>query len=210
MAIGVFLLSPLSDKINFYLAKDRLDSSSESEDSYYEEESLNIKDEYLYNSNSPKVGSDQTAVKIVIFSDYQCPYCSDANETIDDLIEKYGDKIQLIHRDFVVHPTATIHAQAGQAANLQGKFWEMNNELFSNSNLDIEDEDDVAALAEKLSFDVDRFKLDLNSDTVQAIIDQDKTDAANIGLTGTPTIFLNGEKTSASGLEAKIKVIIGE
>ena len=206
LAIGAFLISPFSERLKL---KDSSEDVTVSATDYQEVE-LNIKNEYLYNSNSPRIGENDSLARIVIFSDYQCPFCADADEIINQLITKYGDKIQLTHRDFVVHPTATIHAKAAQAANLQGKFLEMNKELFSDANLDVENEDGVIRLAEKLSLDITKFRADLNSEAINTIIDQDKKDASNIGLTGTPSIFFNGEKASASGLEAKIKETLGE
>lgn len=162
---------------------------------------LKITDEYLYEDAAPIIGPKDAKVKIVLFSDYQCPYCKDAAEKVGELLTKYDGKIALIHRNFVVHPTAEIHAKAAEAAFLQGKFKEMDSAIFAEAP---KDEAALIALAKKLGLDEAKFTTDLKSEAVTNRITTDGQEAESIGLTGTPSIFLNGKQTSASKLDAEI------
>src|SRR5262245_40011224 len=82
----------------------------------------------------PPSGSPNAPVKIVEFSDFQCPYCKQwTDTTLEPLREKYGDKIVIYYRHYPltsIHPEAMDGAIAGECANEQGKFWEMHDSLF--------------------------------------------------------------------------------
>lgn len=169
------------------------------------QESLDIKDEYLYEDDAPTIGNKNAKAKVVIFSDYQCPYCKNAQEKMSQILKDYDGKTVLIHRNFVVHPTAEIHARAAEAANLQGKFREMDEALFEDAP---KDETAVVEIARKIGLDEKKFKEDLNSEKVKDRIKKDGEEADKIGLTGTPSIFVNGEQSNISKLEEDIKSLI--
>jgi len=84
--------------------------------------------------NDAAKGPAKAPVTIVEFSDYQCPYCSRAEMTVQEVLKKYGDKVRLVYRDYPLqfHPNANIAAQASECAKDQGKFWEMHNAMFAN------------------------------------------------------------------------------
>ncbi|MCX6809491.1 MAG: thioredoxin domain-containing protein [Candidatus Berkelbacteria bacterium] len=149
-----------------------------------------IKPEWLYNDSAPFVGSNDAQLKIVVFSDYQCPYCKVFHDNMKSVISENQGNIKLIHRNLIVHPTATLLAQAVEAANLQGKFEQMDNAIF-DKNPD-PTEDSLVNLAKEIGLDETKFKNDLNSDQVKKRIDQDSQDASSLGLQGTPSVFLNG------------------
>lgn len=77
-------------------------------------------------------GGQEAKVKMVEFSDFQCPYCKNAEAVIEDLFNKYGDKISLEYRHFPLsfHADAQKAAEASECAGEQGKFWEMHNKVF--------------------------------------------------------------------------------
>ena len=75
------------------------------------------------NPNSPVVGNKDASVKIVVFSDFLCPYCAQLHTSLDGYVAKYGDKIAIEIRTFLVHDQAQILSQAAYAADKQGKFW---------------------------------------------------------------------------------------
>src|SRR5262244_835315 len=84
-------------------------------------------------------GNPKAPVMIVEFSDYQCPYCHQAEPTVTALLTKYGDKVGLSYRDFpltAIHPQAMIAAEASRCALEQGKFWEYHDQLFTVSKLE--------------------------------------------------------------------------
>src|SRR5262249_20098487 len=76
-------------------------------------------------------GPQSAPVTIVEFSDYQCPYCSRAETTVQEVLKKYGDKVRFVYRDYPLsfHPNAEIAAIGSDCAKEQGKFWEMHNAM---------------------------------------------------------------------------------
>jgi protein-disulfide isomerase len=151
-----------------------------------------VKPELLYNDDAPTIGSKDAKVKVVIFSDYLCPYCKQTSEDMAKIMQENQGKVELIHRNLIVHPPqAEILARAAEAANLQGKFAEMDNALFEKSPETTEEA--MVNLAKELKLDENKFKNDLGSDRVKKRISQDDSDATALGLRGTPSIFINGK-----------------
>ena len=95
-------------------------------------------------------------------------------------------------------------AIASMAANEQGKFWEYHDKLFAESKIVPASMDTIAA---ELGLDMEQFKKDMNSQRVQGIVAGDVQDAGRLGVSGTPTIFINGRKLkqrSLAGFQAMI------
>lgn len=163
----------------------------------------------LNSESSPRIGSKDAKVQIVVFSDYQCPYCKNAHETVKNILDKYGSDVSVVQRNFIVHSASMILAQSAEAANLQGKYSEMNDALFSK-NVEAT-EDAVVALAKELKLDENKFKSDLNSDKVKGQIEKDNSDAQTMNLGGTPSVFLNGEVVeNFNNLESLVKEKLGK
>jgi protein-disulfide isomerase len=141
---------------------------------------------------TPTKGAKQPLVTIVEFSDFQCPFCARVNPTIEEILQTYGDKVQVQFRnqplDF--HKRAVPAAKAALAAHQQGKFWEMHDKLFKNQQA-LSDQD-LVAYAKSLGLDVQRFQTDLSSPMVGERIAQDQKDAEMLGARATPTLFVNG------------------
>jgi protein-disulfide isomerase len=144
----------------------------------------------LYNDLAPVIGSRDAKVKLVVFSDFLCPYCKQAHNVINDVLAKYPDA-SMQYRNLIVHADSRILSQAVEAANIQGKFKEMNDALFSKT-VDT-NEASVVALAKELGLDTVKFNADLNSDAVKNRIDQDEKDAVVLKLQGTPSVFMNAQ-----------------
>ena len=143
----------------------------------------------ISNDQAPVIGKSDAKEKIVIFSDYECPYCKSAHEIINDILKNYPDDVSVEYRNFIVHQTSGILAQAAEAANMQGKFKEMSDALFSQT-VDASDSG-VKDLANKIGLDSTKFANDLNSDNVKNRMTKDDSDAKALNLQGTPSIFLN-------------------
>ncbi len=82
-------------------------------------------------------GPDSAPVTMVIYTDFQCPYCSRHHDTVEQLIQNYGDQIRVVYRHFPlsqIHPKAQKAAEASECANEQGKFWEYANQVFDNQS----------------------------------------------------------------------------
>lgn len=153
-------------------------------------------------------GNPKAPVMIVEFSDYQCPYCHQAEPTVKELLAKYGDKVSLSYRDFpltAIHSQAQIAAVASRCALEQGKFWEYHDQLFTASKLE---KDDLLEYARNLKLDDKQFASCLASDKYNAGIDHDLQEGRKAGVSGTPGFFINGIALSgAQPKEAFIRVI---
>ncbi len=139
-------------------------------------------------------GPAKAPVTIVEFSDYQCPFCSRAETTVGDVLKKYGDKVRLIYRDYPLgmHPNAQAAAEASECAKDQGKFWEMHNAMFANQQKLASA--DLVETAGTLGLDKDKFKACLDSGKKRDEVQKDFADGMKVGVTGTPTFFINGLK----------------
>src|SRR6478672_6436945 len=131
-------------------------------------------------------GNPKAPVMIVEFSDYQCPYCHQAEPTVKELLAKYGDKVSLSYRDFPltsIHSQAQIAAVASRCALEQGKFWEYHDQMFTSTKLE---KDDLVEYARNLKLDDKQFASCLASDKYNADIDKDLEAGRKAGITGTP------------------------
>lgn len=143
--------------------------------------------------DDPQLGPDSAKVTIVEFSDFQCPYCKRFRDTtFDALVEKYGDDIRIVYRDFPLsfHPQAQIAAEAAECANEQEKFWEMHDVIYANQ--EILSDDAYSGFASQLDLDTGKFDECLSSNKYAEEILADQKDGEAYGVTGTPTFFING------------------
>lgn len=142
----------------------------------------------------PPLGDANAPVKIVEFSDFQCPFCKRfKDQTLDAIRQQYGDKVVIYFRHFpleAIHPEAKNGSLAALCANEQGKFWEMHDELFSTQ--DLISVSNSESLAAKLGLDAEKFKACLDSAQYASVIDADVQDGESYGVSGTPTFFING------------------
>jgi len=157
-----------------------------------------------------KGGAANAAVTLVEFSDFQCPFCSRVTDTLDQIEEAYGDKVRIVfkHLPLRMHSRAPMAHAASEAANSQGKFWEMHDLIFENQR----DLTEAAYLryAAQIGMDVDQFKKDMVSASVKARVDADAAEAAKLGVTGTPGFFVNGYFLSGAKPFSEFKRVIDE
>ncbi|MDO9086743.1 MAG: peptidylprolyl isomerase [Anaerolineaceae bacterium] len=157
------------------------------------------------------IGSLDAEISIIEYSDFQCPYCSIAAPELERFQADFADKVNLVFRHLPlpsIHSKAIPAHQAAEAAGMQGKFFEMHDLLFAQQQVwgaeTMTAEDFVPyvnSLAEELDLDLDQFKADYSSPAVVEKIALAYTDATeNIGITGTPSVFIviNGVPYSAS------------
>jgi len=141
-------------------------------------------------------------VKLIEYSDFQCPACGAYYPILNAVEQKYGDKVAFIYRNYPIyqiHPNANAAARAAEAAGIQGKFWEMYDLLFKSqsswSPMTASDAANVfAGFAGDLGINVDQFLSDFNSSEVQDRVTEDYQAALSAGVNSTPTFYLNGEK----------------
>jgi protein-disulfide isomerase len=144
-------------------------------------------------AGAPLKGDAAAPVTVVVFSDFQCPFCARAVGTLRALEEKYGDRVRFAfkQRPLSFHGNARTAAAAALAAADQGKFWQFHDALFAHQQ-----ELDRASLerrAEELGLDLARFRTALDAGA-EARIAADEAEAERLGVTGTPTFFVNGRK----------------
>jgi protein-disulfide isomerase len=141
---------------------------------------------------APIRGARDAKVRIIEFADYQCPYCQQVHPLLKKLDQEFDGKVALAFKDMPLpmHMQAPKAAEAARCAGDQGKFWEMHDLLFDNSkNLEITQ---LKAFARKLSLDAERFDKCLDSGEQAAAVQRDFAEAKRLGLTGTPSFFING------------------
>ena len=142
-------------------------------------------------------GNPNAPVKIVEFADFQCPACAVAHPIVKSIIAKNQDKVYFVYRHYPLssHRNAKLAAQAAEAAGGQGKFWQMYDMIFENQKewSDTSNAKEIfETYAQKLDLDTNKFKDDFNK--VKDPIDQDYADGNQVGVTSTPTFFINGQK----------------
>ena len=144
-------------------------------------------------AGSPFKGPQEAPVTIVVFEDYQCPYCAGLEPLLRQVSETYPKDAKLVIKHFplAIHGYAKKAAIASLAAGKQGKFWEMHEKLLANQR-DLSDIK-VKAIVGELSLNVEQFDKDLKDPFLASFIEKDTNDGIRAGVQGTPTIFVNGK-----------------
>jgi protein-disulfide isomerase len=158
--------------------------------------------------DDPVRGNPKAPVTIVLFSDFQCPFCARVGPTLEEAQRTYGDKVRVVwkHQPLPFHPNALPAAKAAEAAREQGKFWQMHDRLFS-SQRELSP-DAYERFAREIGLDLRRFQESVRSGQGQARIEDDQRLAARIGAQATPTMFVNGEKVEGAVPFATLKAVI--
>jgi cyclophilin family peptidyl-prolyl cis-trans isomerase/protein-disulfide isomerase len=144
------------------------------------------------------LGAKDALVTIVEYSDYQCPYCSLLAPVLMDLVKKYPNDLRLVYRFFPLpgHSNSSIAAYAAEAAGRQGKFFEFSEFLFANQSkwggLSTRDAEAwFVAQADSFALDAEKFKADINSDSVHQVVDTSFKSAMDAKVPGTPFLLVN-------------------
>lgn len=141
-------------------------------------------------------GSLTAKVIIIIYDDFECPFCAEYYDTIEKAKAEYGDKIAVVFRHaplLNIHPYALKAAEASECAAVQGKFWEMYRQLFADNKAgrmyDKQFKDD----AKTIGLDQAKFNQCLDTDTYKEKVLNEMTESKTFNVNGTPTTFINGE-----------------
>jgi protein-disulfide isomerase len=158
--------------------------------------------------DDPIRGNRAAPVTIVLFSDFQCPYCSRVEPTLRKVLDTYGSKVKIAwkHQPLGFHQNALPAAEAAEAAREQGKFWEMHDALFQNQQA--LSPETYERLARQIGLNVGAFKSALASGRLRGRISEDQQLAGRVGANGTPTMFVNGEKVEGAVPFEQIKPAI--
>lgn len=155
-----------------------------------------------------QLGPDGAPVTIVVWSDFQCPFCARSAPIVAHVREKYGDKVRIVFRHFPMqsHRNALLAAEAAVAAAEQGKFWAFQDQIWGNfGRLDRADLETFAAAAK---LDLGRFRVALETRKHRDAVVAEAATASALGVDGTPTMFINGFPVVGSKREPDLMAII--
>ena len=142
-------------------------------------------------------GNPDASLTLVEYGDYECPFCSRATGSIDEVRAHFGDELRYVWRHLPlerVHPRAFDAACAAEAAGLQGMYFEMGRELFEHQD-DLE-WSDIYRYGNSIGLDLDRFDQDVRVHPSKVLhrVQDDAQDAELMDLNSTPTFFVNGKR----------------
>ena len=161
-------------------------------------------------TTDPVRGVASAPVTIVEFSDYQCPFCSRVNPTIEQVRKTYGDKVKIVFKDFPLpnHPQAPKAAEAAHCAGEQGKYWEMHDQMFANQRaLNVPE---LKQYALGLSLDAAKFNQCLDSGKHAGRVAAGTAQGEKMGVNSTPTLYINGRSLVGAQPFEAFKQIIDE
>ncbi|MFZ5760024.1 MAG: DsbA family protein [Thermodesulfobacteriota bacterium] len=161
-------------------------------------------------TNAPFLGPADAPISIVVFSDFQCPYCARIGPDLEQIITNNPATVKVVYKHFPLrgHNEATPAAIAAIAAHRQGKFWQYHDALFQN--MQQLNPDKFQEIAVTLQLDMEQFRKDLIDPQAMAVIAKDQQDGAQAGVKGTPSLFINGRKIKDRGIAALQKMIDAE
>jgi protein-disulfide isomerase len=144
------------------------------------------------------LGSPTASVTLEEFADFQCPSCGDKHPVMKQIQSMYGSRIKFIFRSFPLpmHDKAYDAAVAAEAAGIQGKFWDMHNQLYTNQKAWSNDpnyKQAFADYAQKIGLDVDKFKDDMAGLQTKNRVEEDLKRGRAVNINQTPTLFINGK-----------------
>lgn len=161
-------------------------------------------------------GGENAKVTIVEFSEYQCPFCKKyVDETYVKILSDYGDKIRYIFRDYPLefHQHAQITAEAARCAGDQGKYWEYHDNLFAEREKWVDQQDATETLvsfAASLGLNQESLRDCLTSGKFTQAVKDDLALGQKVGVSGTPSFFINGKKLVGAQPYEAFKTIIEE
>jgi Na+:H+ antiporter, NhaA family len=144
-------------------------------------------------------GARDAPLELVMYGDFQCPYCSAAQPIVRRVRDRLGDRLRFAFRHLplpAIHPDAQRAAEAAESADAQGAFWAMHDALYAQrGRLGLED---VLRAAADAGVDPERVRADLEAGTHAARVARDVQSAQAGGVTGTPGFFANGVRVEGS------------
>jgi protein-disulfide isomerase len=148
-----------------------------------------------YTNRDHVKGPARAAVTLVEYGDYQCPYCGQAYWVLKDIEDSYKNDLRFVFRNFPlteIHPFSMLAAEAAEAADAQGKFWDMHDMLYENQgSLDL---DSILEYGARLGLDTDSMLGDIESHRHLPRIQEDFMGGVRSGVNGTPCFFINGTR----------------
>ncbi len=151
------------------------------------------------------VGPQNAQITIVEYGDFQCPSCKAYQPIVKRLLDEFKDSARLVYRNYPltqIHQHAWGAAKAAEAANKQGKYWEMHELLYDKQDEWNKTKDELATFsdyAKSLNLNVETFKKDFASTEIEKKVHDDQLSGDALRITGTPTFFVNGRLIELPG-----------
>lgn len=159
---------------------------------------------------APTIGTQNAPVLVIEFADYECPYCQKIAPDLKKLEQDYSGKVLFAFKDFplAMHKHAQKASEAARCAGVQDKYWQYHDLLFEKgSGLEI---GQLKEYARTLKLDTAKFDQCLDSGETAAAVKKDQEQGQKLGLTGTPSFFVNGHFFSGAANYAKIREIVDQ
>jgi protein-disulfide isomerase len=155
----------------------------------------------------PVWGAKEAPVTIVLFSDFECFQCGRSAAVLGDMLQSTANiKIIFKNAPAMTNKDALLAHEAAIAAGAQGRFWEMHNLLFANEER--LQRDDLIGYAKQLGLDVDVFRQALDDHRFRPVVERDLAEAKGLGVTTTPTFFVNGLRMVGPQSEASLQSVV--
>jgi protein-disulfide isomerase len=157
--------------------------------------------------NAAVKGPADAKITIVEWSDFQCPFCSQAKDLMHQILDAYPKDVKFAFKHYPLpfHPNAMPAAKAAVAAQKQGKFFEMHDKMFENQR-ELTPEN-FTKWATELGLNVEQFKKDMESPETAAQVTADMKEAGDVGVRGTPSFFINGKQPAGRSFELYKSII---
>jgi len=145
-------------------------------------------------SGSPAKGQKGSKVKLVEFADYQCPHCKHAHEVLKKFMGKMSGKIEFVYMDFPINRSGISRrvAEGAYCANQAGKYWEYHDIAFEKQ--DKLTNEYPLEIAKTLKLDEAKFKACIDGAESKAYVQKSMAEGERIGISGTPSVYLNGKR----------------
>lgn len=177
-----------------------------------ERESASIASPDVVTATDQTKGATSSPLTLIEYSDFQCPACAAYYPVVERLLRESEGKVLFVYRHFPLtqHANAIPTAIAAEAADKQGKFWDMYNIIFTNQK-DWEASKEIKTVltgyATELSLDVTKFLADYESEEIREKVNNDLKSGLKAGVNSTPTFYLNGVKINPTNYEDFKRII---
>jgi protein-disulfide isomerase len=167
-------------------------------------------------SDSPTFGPKSAKVEVVVYEDFQCPFCSKLAPNLKLFAKMNPGKVKIVYKHMPlisIHTEAQLASEASMEAHAQGKFWEYHDKLYENQQA--LKKNDLISYAQAVGLNMPRFQDALQSRKHKAFVDADSQEGQRAGITGTPSVFINGLKYAGprgyppAGLDGVARLYMG-
>ncbi|MFW0862589.1 MAG: DsbA family protein [Candidatus Komeilibacteria bacterium] len=141
-------------------------------------------------------GNKNAKIVLIEYSDFQCPYCTRAHSTLQQVVEEYGDDVAWVYRHFPldsIHPYARKTAEGSECAADQDMFWEFADAVFADNSILNQGVDGIKQIASSIGLNMNKFNSCLDSGKYTDKVNTDYQEGVANGVTGTPATFINGQ-----------------